>query len=267
MADLDAQSKKLHKDMPEMYPFVHGVTDKPKVTDIALNIRGNPHADGPIVPRAFLTVLSAPDKKPYSQGSGRLELANDIIASPIASRVWVNRVWKWHFGTGIVNSADNFGKVGDPPSNPELLDYLALKFRGDGMSLKKLQRTIMLTAVYQQGTKESPEAREKDPDNRLYSHFSLLRLDAEQLRDSILFAAGDLDTSKLGGPAKELNTEFTRRAVYGKVSRFRIDPFLQALRLSQPHLHLGAALRHQRTRAAPLFHEQRLRLRAGRQTR
>lgn len=115
-----------------------------------------------------------------------------------------------------MNSADNFGKVGDPPSNPELLDFLALRFRADGMSLKKLQRNIMLSAVYQQSTKETAEAKEKDPDNRLYSHFSLQRLDAEQLRDSILFVAGDLDKGEVGGPAKELGPENTRRTIYAQ---------------------------------------------------
>ncbi len=234
LTSLEAESKRVHKELPEQYPFVHGMSDKPKAMNIALNIRGNPHALGPEVPRAFLTVLGKTDKKPYSEGSGRLELANDIVASPIASRVWVNRVWKWHFGTGIVNTPDNFGKVGDPPSNPELLDYLAIQFQKDGMSLKKLQRTIMLSSVYQQSSKESPDAHEKDPENRLYSHFTLQRLDAEQLRDSILFVAGDLDTSKMGGPAKKLGIENTRRTLYAKVSRFRIDPFLQSFDFPNP---------------------------------
>ncbi len=222
------------KNGPEIYPFVHGMADKPKAVNIALDLRGNPNNHGEEVPRAFITVLGAPDKKPYSSGSGRLDLANDIVASPIASRVWVNRVWKWHFGTGIVNTPDNFGVVGDPPSNPQLLDYLAIHFRDDGMSLKKLHRMIMLSAVYQQSSKETPEAHEKDPQNRLYSHFTLQRLDAEQLRDSILFVAGDLDVKKMGGPAKEFALDNTRRTVYAKVSRFRIDPFLQAFDFPNP---------------------------------
>ncbi|ADW69358.1 PSD1 and planctomycete cytochrome C domain-containing protein [Granulicella tundricola] len=234
LADLEVQGKKMHKDMPEQYPFVHGFTDRPKAVNIALNLRGNPHALGPEIPRAFPEVLGAPGKKPYTEGSGRLDLANDIVASPLASRVWVNRVWKWHFGTGIVNSPDNLGKVGDPPSDPELLDYLAISFQKNGMSLKKLQKEIMMSATYQQSSKESPLAKETDPDNRLYSHFSMQRLDAEQLRDSILFVAGDLDTSKLGGPAKPLGTDNTRRTLYAKVSRFRIDPFLQEFDFPNP---------------------------------
>ncbi|WP_263373855.1 PSD1 and planctomycete cytochrome C domain-containing protein [Granulicella aggregans] len=218
----------------EQYPFAHGTADKPKAVDIALDLRGNPHSHGDIVPRGFVTVLGPADKKPYTQGSGRLQLAEDIVASPIASRVWVNRVWKWHFGTGIVNSADNFGKVGDPPSDPELLDYLAVQFRKDGMSLKKLQRRIMLSAVYQQSSKETPEEHVKDPQNRFYSHFSVQRLDAEQLRDSMLFVAGDLDKKGAGGPATELGLDNDRRTVYAKVSRFRIDSFLQAFDFPNP---------------------------------
>jgi hypothetical protein len=210
------------------------MADKPKAVNIALDLRGNPNNHGEEVPRAFITVLGAPDKKPYTSGSGRLDLVNDIVASSIASRVWVNRVWKWHFGTGIVNTPDNFGVVGDPPSNPQLLDYLAIHFRDDGMSLKKLQRMIMLSAVYQQSSKETAEAHEKDPQNRFYSHFTLQRLDAEQLRDSILFVAGDLDVKKMGGPAKEFALDNTRRTVYAKVSRFRIDPFLQAFDFPNP---------------------------------
>jgi hypothetical protein len=222
------------KKVGEIYPFVHGMADKPKAVNIALDLRGNPHAQGPIVQRAFLTVLSPPDHKPYTQGSGRLQLADDIVASPLATRVFVNRVWKWHFGTGIVNTADNFGKVGDPPSDPELLEYLSVQFRKNGMSLKKLQRMIMLSAVYQQSSKETPDEHVKDPQNRFYSHFSVQRLDAEQLRDSMLFVAGDLDTKDSGGPATPLGLENDKRTVYAKVSRFRIDPYLQAFDFPNP---------------------------------
>ncbi len=222
------------KAVGQIYPFAHGMADKPQAVNIALDLRGNPHAHGDVIPRAFVTVLGTPDKKPYTQGSGRLELADDIVASPIASRVWVNRVWKWHFGTGIVNTADNFGAVGDPPSNPELLDYLAVQFQKNGMSLKKLQRMIMLSAVYQQSSKETPEEHVKDPLNRYYSHFSLQRLDAEQLRDSMLFVAGDLDAKDAGGPSTELGLDNDLRTVYAKVSRFRIDSFLQAFDFPNP---------------------------------
>ncbi len=233
LAELQKEGSAYRK-LGQIYPFVHGMSDRPKAVNIALDLRGNPHAHGDPVQRGFLTVLSPPGGKPYTQGSGRLQLADDIVASPLASRVFVNRVWKWHFGTGIVNSADNFGKVGDPPSDPELLDYLAVQFRKDGMSLKKLQRMIMLSAVYQQSSKETPEEHIKDPMNRYYSHFSVQRLDAEQLRDSMLFVAGDLDTKEPGGPATPLGLDNDKRTVYAKVSRFRIDPFLQAFDFPNP---------------------------------
>ena len=222
------------KDVPTIYPFVHGMSDKPQAVNIALNLRGNPHALGDEVPRGFITVLGQPDKKPYNQGSGRLQLANDIVASPIATRVIVNRVWKWHFGTGIVNPPDNFGAVGDPPSDPELLDYLSVQFQKNGMSLKQLHRMIMLSATYQQSSRETPEARAQDPMNRLYSHFSLQRLDAEQLRDSMLFVAGDLNPNETGGPSTELGVDNHRRTVYAKISRFRIDSYLQAFDFPNP---------------------------------
>jgi mono/diheme cytochrome c family protein len=233
MAELQKDGSN-YKKLGQIYPFVHGMSDKPQAVNIALDLRGNPHAHGDPVQRGFLTVLSPPGGKPYTQGSGRLELAEDIVASPIATRVFVNRVWKWHFGTGIVNSADNFGKVGDPPSDPALLEYLSVQFRKDGMSLKKLQRMIMLSAVYQQSSKETPEEHIKDPLNRYYSHFSVQRLDAEQLRDSMLFVAGDLDTKDPGGPATPLGLDNDKRTVYAKVSRFRIDPFLQAFDFPNP---------------------------------
>jgi len=133
-----------------------------------------------------------------------------------------------------VNTPDNFGAVGDPPSDPQLLDYLAMQFRKNGMSLKKLQRMIMLSAVYQQSSKETPDEHVKDPLNRYYSHFSLQRLDAEQLRDSVLFVAGDLDEKSPGGPATPLGIDNDKRTVYAKVSRFRIDPFLQAFDFPNP---------------------------------
>src|ERR1700756_1382545 len=162
---MEKELETLKKSLEPRFPFVHGLSDKPKPVNIAVNQRGNPHNLGEEVPRRFLAVLSPEQSLPFMEGSGRLHLANDIVESPLASRVWVNRVWKWHFGTGIVNSPDNFGKVGDPPSNPELLDYLAINFQKNGMSLKKLQKEIMLSSVYQQSSKETAQAKELDPDN------------------------------------------------------------------------------------------------------
>ena len=231
---LDARLKKLKAEIPEKYPFVHGLADRPKIENINLNLRGNPHSLGDVVPRAFPVVLSQPDAKPYSHGSGRLELADDIVASPLATRVIVNRVWKWHFGTGIVNTPDNFGKVGDPPSDPELLDYLAVQFRKEKMSFKSLQKMILMSATYGQSSLETEQDKQLDPGDRLYSHFPMQRLDAEEIRDSILFTAGDLDLKDVGGPAKDFTPENKSRTVYSKISRFRLDPFLQAFDFPNP---------------------------------
>lgn len=237
-AYIEAQQKQIAaldkelKDTP--YPYVNGMDDKAKIEDIKLNIRGNPHSMGPVVQRGFITVLSPPDKQPYSDGSGRLQFANDIASHPLAARVIVNRVWDWHFGTGIVNTPDNFGVMGDKPSNPDLLEYLASEFVSHGRSIKWLQREIMLSAVYRTSTEESAEAHDKDGGNRLYSHFNRQRLDAEELRDGILFVAGDLDLKEIGGPSTDFTAENLRRTVYCKVSRYRLNNYLMVFDFPNP---------------------------------
>ena len=237
-AYIESQQKKIDdiekelKDAP--YPYVNGMADKAKAIDVKLNIRGNPHSMGDAVPRAFLTVLSPPDAKPYSQGSGRLEFAGDIANHPIATRVIVNRVWKWHFGTGIVNTPDNFGVMGDKPSNPDLLEFLSSEFVAHGRSIKWLQREIMLSSVYKTEVTESPEAHEKDAANRLYSHFNRQRLDAEELRDSILFAAGDLDLKDISGPSEDFSEDNLHRTVFCKISRFRLNNYLMVFDFPNP---------------------------------
>ncbi len=231
-AEIDALEKQLD---PAHYPYVHGMADKQKAIDVRLNVRGNPHSLGAPVARRFLAVLTTSnDPTPYRDGSGRLDLANDIVRSPLAARVIVNRVWKWHFGAGIVNSPDNFGVVGDAPSDEPLLNYLAYNFVQEGYSLKKLQREILLSAVYQTSAEESAEARDKDGANRLYSHFSRQRLDAEQLRDAALEVAGDLDWKKDSGPSEPFGADNTVRTVYCKVSRFRLNNYLQVFDFPNP---------------------------------
>lgn len=207
------------------YPYVDGYGDKPQPVDVRLNVRGNPHSLGPVIQRGFLTVLSPVDAQPFSDGSGRLQLANDIAYHPLAARVIVNRIWEWHFGTGIVNTPDNFGIMGDQPSNPELLEWLSSQFVAHGRSIKWLQREIMLSAVYQESAEASPEAENKDAANRLYSHFNRQRLDAEELRDSLLTAAGDLDMKNTSGPSEPFGSTNLRRTVFCKVSRFQLNNY------------------------------------------
>jgi hypothetical protein len=236
IADLNKQIEDLEKSTKDStFPFIHGVADKPKPVNVAVNLRGNPHNLGEEVPRRFPEVLSPGEIKPFTQGSGRLELADEIVQSGLTVRVFVNRVWKWHFGTGIVNTPDNFGKAGDPPSNPELLEYLAHYFVTNGMSVKKLQREIMLSSVYRLSSQDSKSNDEKDPANRFYWRFNRQRLDAEEIRDSVLFAAGSLDLKKTGGPSADFNDEDNnRRTVYCKISRFRMNNFLQVFDFPNP---------------------------------
>jgi mono/diheme cytochrome c family protein len=235
---IDAKQKQiaaLEKELKEAnYPYVNGMADKPKIVDVKLNVRGNPHALGDVAPRGFLDVLSPPGKAPYSDGSGRLEFATDIAEHPLTARVIVNRVWKWHFGTGIANTPDNFGIMGDKPSNPELLEYLASEFVSHGRSIKWLQRQILLSAVYQTSVEESPEAHEKDAANRLYSHFDRQRLDAEELRDGMLEAAGDLDLKETSGPSTDFTADNLRRTVFCKVSRYRLNNYLMVFDFPNP---------------------------------
>jgi hypothetical protein len=228
-AEIDALKK-----VQVPYPFLHGVGDTKTMQPMHVNVRGNPHTLGDPVPERFLAVLSPPDPQPFSKGSGRLELADAIVASPIAARVIVNRVWKWHFGSGIVDTPDNFGKMGDPPSDPELLDYLASSFIKNGMSIKKLHREILLSSAYQLSTDSLPENAEKDGANRLYWRANRQRLDAEAIRDSLLFVSGSLDLKKTGGPSTDFADDNFRRTIYCKISRYRLDTFLQVFDYPNP---------------------------------
>ncbi len=222
---LRADMEALKKKMPAHFPYVHGVIDAEKPVDLPLAKRGSPFNLGPEVPRHFLSVLNE-TPVPLNHGSGRLDLAEQIVKQPLAMRVIVNRVWRAHFGTGIVDTPSNFGITGDRPSDPELLEYLAQTFVDNGMSIKKLHRQIMLSTVYQLSDDSIAANYEKDPENRLYWRANRHRMDSEQIRDSILAVAGDLDT-KIGGPSVALTPEFERRTVYGKVSRYRLDEYLQ----------------------------------------
>ena len=229
--DLEALQKKIDP----YYPFIHGVKDSEHPINIQLALRGNPETLGPEVPRHFLSIFSEGDPTPLDQGSGRLQLADLIVKQPIAARVIVNRIWKADFGTGIVDTPSNFGFGGERPTNPALLEYLAGEFLKNGMSIKKLQREIMLSAVYQLSTANDKEASEKDSGDRLYWRASRKRMDAEQVRDSILEVAGELDDS-LGGPSKELTPDFHRRTVYGHVSRYKLDAYLQLFDFPPPNI-------------------------------
>jgi hypothetical protein len=225
----------LRKAQPPKYPFVHGVGDVEKPVNLKVSRRGSPYNLGPEEPRHFLAALSDGEPVPFSKGSGRLELADAILRQPIAMRVIVNRIWKGHFGTGIVDSPSNFGVAGERPTHPELLDYLAQTFVDRKMSIKALHREIMLSAVYQSSADNVAANFEKDSGNRLYWRVDRRRMTAEQVRDSLLFVAGALDT-KAGGPSVPLTPLVDRRTVYGKVSRYKLDEYLQLFDFPSPNL-------------------------------
>src|SRR5207244_11883168 len=158
---------------------------------------------GDEAPRRFRRILCDGACQPFTKGSGRLELAECIAnaKNPLTARVAVNRIWAYHFGRGIVGTTSNFGMLGERPTHPELLDYLAAKFIESGWSVKKLHREIMLSSVYSLSTMEPEENKKRDAANHvLWRSNSIQRLDIESLRDSLLAVAGNLDES-MGRPA------------------------------------------------------------------
>ncbi len=179
------------KTIPEPV-YVRSMTDG-LGHDEPVYVRGNPHATSEdVVPRRF---FSAIDGKPFNpSGSGRLEWAEALVDenNPLTPRVIVNRIWQRVFGRGIVATVDNFGDVGDRPSHPELLDYLAREFMEDGWSRKRLLRRLVLTSAYRMSTTPSAEAAENDPDNVYLQRMPVKRLPAEAIRDAILATSGEL---------------------------------------------------------------------------
>jgi hypothetical protein len=221
-------------------PRAMAVQDEPKPTPGHIFLRGNPNNPGAPAPPRFLSCLGGSDEKTFHDGSGRLELARAIIdpTNPLPARVIVNRVWMHHFGSGLVRTPSDFGLRGDPPTHPELLDYLAVKFVESGWSLKKLHRTIMMSAAYRQASVDNEAARKIDPENTLLWRMNRRRLDIESVRDSMLSTAGRLDLTA-GGVPFPLTTEpsVPRRSVYGFIERGRIPALLSAFDFASPDQH------------------------------
>jgi hypothetical protein len=208
--------------------------------DLELQKRGNPNQTGDVVKRRFLSAFPSKSGQPreFTQGSGRLELAQAILedATPLTARVIVNRVWRQHFGRGLVATPSEFGTLGDPPTHPELLDDLTARFIDHGWSLKWLHREILLSAAWQQDS-AAPKSEQADPENRLIARMPRRRLDIEAWRDAMLTVSGTLD-SKLSGPSEELGSEKNhRRTIYGKVNRDELDPMLRINDFPEPSAH------------------------------
>ncbi len=247
---LEGELKRLESAKPTI-PLAMAVSEGP-AKNLKVHLRGNYLTLGEDttrgVPRKLNPAgsLAIPDNS-----SGRLELAKWISSpqNPLTARVFVNRVWRWKFGRGIVGSTDNFGILGEQPTHPALLDWLALSFANeDGWSLKKLQKRLMLTNTYQMSTKFDAKAANLDPDNRYLWRFNRKRLEAEAIRDSILFVTGKLDR-KMGGslmnlPARAYVTndqssnaiqyDSPRRAVYLPVIRAAVYDVYTAFDFGDP---------------------------------
>ncbi len=220
----------------------HVLVDADKPRDSAILVKGNPGNKGPVVPRQFLEFIEGEGRKPFKDGSGRLELAKEIASAdnPLAARVIVNRVWLHHFGQGIVRTPDDFGTRSEPPTHPELLDYLASWLVENGWSLKKLHRLIMSSSAYQQSSDENPRFAQIDPDNRYLWQMNRRRLDFEALRDTVLYIGGKLDLT-MGGPSVRLDSEpySLRRSVYGYVDRNNLPNMQLAFDFANPDLTTG----------------------------
>ena len=191
--------------------------------DQPLFVRGDHHKPSEPVKRRFLEAI---DREPYdSVDAGRRDLAESIVdsANPLTSRVIVNRIWHHTFGRGLVPTTDNFGQLGEQPSHPELLDYLATRFVRESWSIKKLLRLLTTSRTFQLASSPSSVATTLDPANQFLSHASLRRLEAEAIRDTMLLAAGRLDLEPFGEPVDGVEN---RRSVYVQVSRNNPDPLL-----------------------------------------
>ena len=221
--------------LPEKYPFFQILSDKTKIEEGRVLIRGDRNNPGEPAPRRFLAILSSEQRTPFTKGSGRLELAEAIAdpGNPLTPRVLVNRVWMHHFGRGIVGTPSNFGQIGERPTHPELLDYLASEFISNGWSLKKLHRQIMLSETYALSANEIEPNKTKDASNTLYWRANRRRLDVEALRDSMLFVSGRLDTTPAEAKAEPLH-KTNKRTIYGFIGRRKLDGMLALFDFPQP---------------------------------
>ena len=238
-------------------PMAIAAQDRDEPEDCRVNIGGNPHTLGEEVPRGILSVASpAPGSRidshrnlkglyeGFHKSSGRLELAQWLIdpQNLLLARVMVNRIWHHLFGTGLVRTVDNFGARGEPPSHPELLDYLASRFLEQGWSIKGMIREIVLTRTYRQASSHDPKRHQVDPDNRLLWRANRRRLEAEAYRDSVLAISGALDRTR-GGPTLPLDlpdsvelgfpTALTQDAKVSEEVLYRRTVYLPSVRKNQ----------------------------------
>ncbi len=220
-------------------------------------IRGNSSKPGEMEPRHFLTAISGARPMKIPHGSGRLQLAEQINAddNPLTRRVLVNRIWHHLMGRGIVPTTDDFGVLGQRPTHPELLDYLATEFARDGQSMKRLIRRIVLSRSYQMGSQADEAAIAADPTNSLWHHRPIQRLEGESIRDSLLLLSGRLDPQLFGPSVPVYLTSFMdgrgrprqsgpldgagRRSIYVAVRRNFLSPFMTTFDTPTPFSTMG----------------------------
>ena len=226
---------------------IHIVRDtKPK--DLHVFLRGNTETKGDLVKRRFLKVLAQNEPKSFTQGSGRLELAEAIADpnNPLTARVIVNRVWLIFFGRGLVATPSNFGQLGSLPSHSELLDDLAVRFMENNWSIKWLVRELVLSSTYQQNSQIISRNELIDPTNIYLWRMNRRRLSVEQWRDSILAASNNLD--RRGGESLELtDAKNVRRTIYGRISRKKLSDIL--IQFDYPDANVHSAKRSDTTTA------------------
>jgi mono/diheme cytochrome c family protein len=247
---LRAELRRREQMVPEQYPFYQIIVDVEQPKDIQIEIRGDQNNLGEVAPRRFLQILCQGEPKRFTRGSGRLELAEAVASesNPLTARVMANRIWLHHFGRGIVNTPGNFGQLGERPTHPELLDWLAARFMELGWSMKKLHREIMLSKVYQLSASRIAKNEAVDPDNKLFWRANRRRLDVEPLRDTLLAVTGELDRTVGGPPLKITEGNNRRRTVYCFVSRRKLDgtlalfDFPNPVSLSEQRIHTATPL-------------------------
>ena len=250
LTKLDEEKKALDEATPDL-PKAMGVREGDKIENAHINIRGSHWTLGDEVPRRFLRVVAGEDQHPVPDGqSGRLQLAEWLTqpGHPLTSRVMANRLWRWHFGKGIVPSTDNFGRLGEMPTNQPLLDYLAVQFVDKRWSMKDMHRMMMLSSTYQMSAAYDEKANEVDPENVLLWRANRQRLEAEEIRDAVTAVTGEIDM-KAGGTLLDYkdrqyvaNTskrgandyDNPRRAVYLPVVRSSLYEMFQAFDLPDP---------------------------------
>ena len=236
LRELQRHIDELDAESPGAPPRAMALADRPDPHDTRIFIRGNSDNQGAEAPREFLEVLSGPDRRPFHKGSGRLELAEAIASrdNPLTARVMVNRVWLYHFGSPLVATPSDFGLRSDPPTHPELLDYLAKRFMDGGWSIKNLHRLIMLSGAYMQSSDDNAACAKVDPNNQLLWRMNRQRLDFEAMRDTLLAVSGKLDLTPGGHSVDITDQASNRRTVYGYVDRQNLPDLFRAFDFASP---------------------------------